>query len=59
MMVDVDANLPAPALPTVLPQTPLSALLTVDPLGRIIDSNLGAIVSLIDRDTRQQRCAES
>lgn len=47
-----DDNSPQPALPTALPHTPLTALLTFEALGRILDSNLGAIVSLIDLDTR-------
>jgi len=47
-----DNNSPQPALPTALPHTPLTGLLTFEALGRILDSNLGAIVSLIDLDTR-------
>jgi diguanylate cyclase (GGDEF)-like protein/PAS domain S-box-containing protein len=43
---------PQPARPTALPHTPLTASLTFEALGRILDSNLGAIVSLIDLDTR-------
>ena len=52
MRVDTDANSPAPTRTTMLPHAPLTAVLTFDALGRILDSNLGAIVSLIDRDTR-------
>lgn len=51
-MVDADDKSPVPAQPTVLPHTPLTALLTFDALGRILDSNLGAIVAIIDLDTR-------
>jgi diguanylate cyclase (GGDEF)-like protein/PAS domain S-box-containing protein len=51
-MADLDEVSLEPALPTVLPHTPLTALLTFEALGRILDSNLGAVVSLIDLDTR-------
>ncbi len=51
-MVDELDQSPEPALPTVLPLTPLTASLTFEALGRILDSNLGAIVSLIDLDAR-------
>lgn len=40
------------ALPADLPRTPLNAGLSFAALGRILDNNLGAIVSLIDLDTR-------
>ena len=42
----------ADALPNALPRTPINATLTFDALGRILDGNLGAIVSMIDFDTR-------
>ena len=43
------ANVGVLALPA---QLPMSSTLTFDALGRILDGNLGAIVSLIDLDTR-------
>ena len=46
------AMLHADALPKALPCTPTNATLTFDALGRILDGNLGAIVSMIDLDTR-------
>ena len=51
-MADLDDISRQPVLPTALPHTPLTELLTFEALGRILDSNLGAIVSLIDLDTR-------
>ena len=60
-MPDLDVNSPEPTwpeLPTSAPalaspaQLPMSLMLTFDALGRILDGNLGAIVSLIDLDTR-------
>ena len=42
----------AGALPKALPCTPTNATLTFDALGRILDSNLGAIVAMIDLNTR-------
>lgn len=42
----------ADALPKALPCTPTNATLTFDALGRILDGDLGAIVSMIDHDTR-------
>lgn len=42
----------AAELPKALPCTPTNATLTFEALGRILDGNLGAIVSMLDLDTR-------
>jgi len=51
-MADVNDQLTDSALPASLPRTSLNAGLSFASLGRILDNNLGAIVSLMDLDTR-------